>query len=83
MFFIFSKILTFFISPIIWILALLLYAVFSKNQTKKRRCLIFALVFFFEHRNGAREKLRFNLTHDGVIDFLAREYLRRLGEREC
>ena len=46
MFFIFSKILTFFISPIIWILALLLYAVFSKNQTKKRRCLIFALVFF-------------------------------------
>lgn len=39
MFFILSKLLTFIITPIIWIVFLLLIAVFTKNKLRKKRCL--------------------------------------------
>lgn len=43
MFFVFSKVLQFIISPIIWIIALLLVSVFSKNEKLKKRTLIASL----------------------------------------
>ncbi|MBD1393450.1 YdcF family protein [Mucilaginibacter glaciei] len=49
MYFIVSKILVIFIYPFTWVLALLLVAVFCKNQRKKQRLLItgIALLYFF------------------------------------
>ncbi len=49
MFFIFSKIFSFFLSPVLWILGLLLYAILIKNTKKKSRILIttFILVYLF------------------------------------
>ena len=43
MFFILSKILSFVITPIIWIITLLLFAVFSKEEKRKRKTLVWAL----------------------------------------
>ncbi len=49
MFFIFSKILAFTIAPITWMIGLLFFAVFSKNDTRKKKCLkwAFGLMLFF------------------------------------
>ena len=44
MFFILSKILVFIITPLIWIIILLLFSFFSKNEIRKRKCLKWALV---------------------------------------
>jgi uncharacterized SAM-binding protein YcdF (DUF218 family) len=44
MFFIFSKILSFLFTPIIWIIALLLYSFFSRNEKRKKRTLIISVV---------------------------------------
>ncbi len=51
MFFIFSKILAFTIAPLTWIVVLLLFSVFSKNETRKKRCLKWSLglVLFFSN----------------------------------
>jgi uncharacterized SAM-binding protein YcdF (DUF218 family) len=46
MFFIFSKILNFIITPVVWIFTLLLFAVFSKNQKIKRKTLLATLIIF-------------------------------------
>lgn len=43
MFFIFSKLLVFILSPLVWIVALLLYAVFTKYPNRKKKCLVWAL----------------------------------------
>ncbi len=43
MFFILSKLLVFIITPLVWIIILLLFAVFSKIETRKRKCLRWAL----------------------------------------
>jgi len=43
MFFIFSKLLVFIITPLVWIIVLLLFSVFSKNEIRKRKCLKWAL----------------------------------------
>jgi len=60
MFFIFSKILSIFLSPLIWIYALLLWAFFAKTRVATRRILISALVVFYVFSNGfiAEEALR-------------------------
>lgn len=49
MFFIFSKILGYVLTPIAWILFVLLFAVFTKNEKRRKRALAAAtiLVFFF------------------------------------
>jgi uncharacterized SAM-binding protein YcdF (DUF218 family) len=44
MFFFLSKILAFLVTPIIWIIALLLFALFSKNARRKRITLVFGIV---------------------------------------
>jgi len=51
MFFLFSKILDFFISPITWIVVLLAITVFTKNAIRKRKTLIitFVSVLFFSN----------------------------------
>lgn len=51
MFFIFSKILAFVITPIVWIITLLLFSLFSKNEKKKKKALIVsvALLLFFSN----------------------------------
>ncbi len=51
MFFIFSKLLAFIITPLVWIIALLFFAVFSKNEKRKKRSLYwaFALTLFFSN----------------------------------
>jgi len=42
-FFIFSKILAFVITPLVWIVTLLLFAVFSKDEKRKKKCLRWGL----------------------------------------
>lgn len=52
MFFVLSKVLYFLIVPLNWIVGLLLYAVFGKNQKWKKRCRNLAvglLIFFSNH----------------------------------
>lgn len=43
MFFLFSKILAFTIAPLTWIIVLLFFAAFSKNEVRKKKCLFWAL----------------------------------------
>ena len=43
MFFILSKLLVFTITPLIWILTLLLFAIFSKDEKRRRKCLRWTL----------------------------------------
>jgi uncharacterized SAM-binding protein YcdF (DUF218 family) len=45
--FILSKILLFLIFPITWVFALLIVAIFSKNQRRKQRMLILAVIVFY------------------------------------
>lgn len=51
-FFIFSKLLHFLLEPLIWVFALLLVAVWLKDQTKKRRMLKTALLLFWLSTNS-------------------------------
>jgi uncharacterized SAM-binding protein YcdF (DUF218 family) len=44
MFFIFSKILSFLITPLTWIIVLLLLALFLKNKKWKKRCLVYCII---------------------------------------
>lgn len=44
MFFILSKILAFIITPIVWVIGLLLFSLFSKNEKRKRRTFIGSIV---------------------------------------
>src|SRR5688500_14719937 len=46
MFFIFSKILNFIITPVVWIFTLLLIAVLSKNPRTKRKILLTTFILF-------------------------------------
>jgi uncharacterized SAM-binding protein YcdF (DUF218 family) len=52
MFFIFSKILAFFITPIVWIISLLLFSAFSKNEKRKKRALVTSIVLLFLFSNS-------------------------------
>ncbi len=47
MFFIFSKVLLFIISPLNWVFALLLYSLFSKKPKRKRNCLIAGILLAY------------------------------------
>lgn len=44
MFFIFSKLLIFLITPLVWIIVLLLYSLLSKYPNRKKKCLRWALI---------------------------------------
>lgn len=52
MFFVISKILSFALSPIIWIIALLVFAFFVKNQKKSKRLLLFSIILFLFFSNS-------------------------------
>jgi uncharacterized SAM-binding protein YcdF (DUF218 family) len=52
MFFLFSKILTFLLSPLTWILTLIIFAIFSKKPNRKRNFIIFAGIMFLLFSNG-------------------------------
>lgn len=58
MFFILSKILYFLLTPIVWVTLLLLWSLFAKNQLRKKRVLISAVIVFFIFSNN----LVFNLV---------------------
>jgi len=51
MFFILSKVMMFLIMPIVWIIGILMYSLFTKNSKRKRKSSIFAiiLIFFFSN----------------------------------
>jgi uncharacterized SAM-binding protein YcdF (DUF218 family) len=51
MFFLFSKLLSFIITPISWIVVLLLFFIFSKNEVLRKRCFkwAFGLLLFFSN----------------------------------
>ena len=51
MFFVLSKVLSFFIQPLNWILGLLLFALFSKKPKRKKRCLLIAIIAFWFFSN--------------------------------
>lgn len=49
MFFLLSKLLTFVITPVVWIIGLFLVSVYSKNERRRKKCFIWALgmlIFF-------------------------------------
>jgi uncharacterized SAM-binding protein YcdF (DUF218 family) len=52
MIFILSKILLFFIKPIVWIFVLLIFAIASKNPKKRKKYLIVTLILSFFFSNG-------------------------------
>jgi uncharacterized SAM-binding protein YcdF (DUF218 family) len=52
MFFYLSKILAFLIAPVTWIFILLLYALFSKVQSRKRKSLIGAIIIAYTFSNS-------------------------------
>lgn len=52
MFFIFSKLFVFLISPLIWIVVLLAIAVFSKYPNRKRKCLRWAFILIVAFSNS-------------------------------
>lgn len=52
MFFALSKLLAFIITPAIWVVVLLAFAVFSKNENRKKKCLRWGLVLFIFFTNG-------------------------------
>ncbi|MFK5855957.1 MAG: YdcF family protein [Bacteroidota bacterium] len=60
MFFILSKILSIFLSPLIWIFALLIWVYFAKSRASSKRILLGALLMFYIFSNGfiAEEALR-------------------------
>ncbi|MCK4662209.1 MAG: YdcF family protein [Bacteroidales bacterium] len=52
MFFILSKILMFLITPIVWIITLLFFSLFSKNRKKKKRYLLISLLLLLFFSNS-------------------------------
>lgn len=52
MFFILSKILTFLITPLFWIAALLLWAILTKSQVRRKRFLILSFLMFLFFSNN-------------------------------
>lgn len=52
MFFVLSKILLFLIKPLVWVVLLLLRAIFSKDEAKKKRRLVAATVILFVFSNS-------------------------------
>lgn len=60
MFFIISKILSFLIAPLTWIITLLLLALFLKNKKWSRRCLIYCVIvtIFFTNPFLSNEAVR-------------------------
>jgi len=60
MFFILSKILAFIITPLVWVIALLLLAIFSKNERRKKRSLLWSaiLLIFFSNNFVLDECMR-------------------------
>ena len=60
MYFIFSKVLYILILPFMWILGLLLYAIFTKKEKRRRRLIIAAVVLLFVFGN----QVLFNLYAD-------------------
>jgi uncharacterized SAM-binding protein YcdF (DUF218 family) len=68
MFFILSKILSFLISPIVWIFILLIFAIVSKNQLKKRRLLILNVFLLFIFSNGFIQNEVFKIWEVAAIE---------------
>jgi uncharacterized SAM-binding protein YcdF (DUF218 family) len=52
MFFILSKILAFIITPLAWVAGLLLYSFFTKNEKRKRKCFIAAIIVLLFFTNS-------------------------------
>lgn len=52
MFFLFSKLLTYFLSPFSWIVIFLIFSVFSKKANRKRNFLVTAIVLLLLFSNG-------------------------------
>jgi len=52
MFFVISKILSFALSPIIWIFTLLIFALFIKNKKKSKRFLLVSIIMFLFFSNS-------------------------------
>jgi uncharacterized SAM-binding protein YcdF (DUF218 family) len=52
MFFLFSKLLAFIISPIVWVFALLIHSFFTKIETRAKKLRIIAVVFLYIFSNS-------------------------------
>jgi uncharacterized SAM-binding protein YcdF (DUF218 family) len=52
MFFVLSKILAFVLNPLVWVILLLLWAMFSKRQPRKKKLLLFTFLIFFLFGNS-------------------------------
>jgi uncharacterized SAM-binding protein YcdF (DUF218 family) len=61
MFFVLSKLLAFLITPIIWIMSLLIFAFITKNQIRKRQSIVLsiALMYVFSNSFLFNEAMRF------------------------
>jgi uncharacterized SAM-binding protein YcdF (DUF218 family) len=60
MFFILSKVLTFIISPFVWLVCILTYAIFSKNKNRKKKAFMisFIILIFFSNTFIFEEVMR-------------------------
>ncbi len=52
MFFIFSKILSFLTTPLVWVISVLVFALVQKNKAKRNWLLMLTVVFFYIFANG-------------------------------
>jgi len=52
MFFILSKILLYLLIPMIWIVAILLYAIFTKNQKRRKKSIVICMLIIFLFGNS-------------------------------
>ena len=76
MFFIISKLLYFLIQPLNWVIALMLYALFSKIPSRKRKALVAALclVFFFTNHFLYNQVVKAWETDTLTADQIAQPY---------
>jgi uncharacterized SAM-binding protein YcdF (DUF218 family) len=74
MFFILSKLLLVFILPLTWVLALLGYAVFTKNNRRKQKTLIITIIIFWFFGNQFTASIMANIWDIAPYKSLAKTY---------
>ena len=67
MFFVLSKLLSFLIKPSVWIIVLMLYALFGKQRVRKRKALVAATILFLFFSNHFIYNLIINAYEPDVV----------------
>lgn len=73
MFFVLSKVLSFLIKPSVWLVALLVVAIFTKHPRRRKRCLVATLVLFLLFSNHLLFNLVMHAYEEPPVPFAAIE----------